>query len=55
MKPDEPILKMEGREKKENDGGVNSTMIHSKYFLNVIMYPQNNTNMIFLKRLKKQM
>jgi hypothetical protein len=35
MRPVETIPRMGGGGKKENDGGVNSTMIHYKNFCNV--------------------
>jgi hypothetical protein len=31
---------------KENDGGVNSSMIYCKNYINVRMYPQYNNNII---------
>jgi hypothetical protein len=34
---------------KENDGGVNLTMMYCKDFVNVTIYPQYNGNMIIKK------
>jgi hypothetical protein len=42
MRPVETVLRMESREIKENDGGVN--MINIRTFANVTVYPQYNNN-----------
>jgi hypothetical protein len=40
--PIETITAMRGGRTKENDGGVNSTIVRT--FVNVTMYPQYNNN-----------
>jgi hypothetical protein len=38
----ETVPGLEGGEKKENDGGVNSSMIHCKNFCKCLSTPQHN-------------
>jgi hypothetical protein len=40
------------RENKENDRGVNSTMIYCKKCINVRMYPQYNNNTTIKNKIK---
>jgi hypothetical protein len=40
MRSVETLPRMGGEEIQESDGGVNSTVIYCKNFVNVTMYPQ---------------
>jgi hypothetical protein len=58
MRPSETIAGMRGRETKENDGGVDSTMIYCKNFHKCQNASQHSNNMIIKinknKRRKKK-
>jgi hypothetical protein len=50
MRPVETVLRMgEGRQRRMMEG-VNLTKIDYKHFVNVIMYPQYNINMIIFNK-----